>query len=116
MEEREIHFTNKKIDESWKEKTTQDKVVEKESDARANGAFSNLVTSLGMQALLHMGVVKLPDAKQSDPDFGTAREVIDLLISLKEKTKGNLNPDEEQLLSSLIADLQLKFVELHSHS
>jgi hypothetical protein len=45
--------------------------------------------------------------------LASARQYIDILIALQEKTKGNLTQDEERLLSSLLADLKISFVKLN---
>lgn len=110
--EKEIRFSQKRVDESWKDDVTRSK------DDGESGphetiplSFSSFVTSLGIQALVKMGELKPPDAQKVELDLESARETIDLLLLLKDKTRGNLTSEEETLLSSLIADLQMKFVQ-----
>ncbi len=72
--------------------------------------FSTLLLSLGSSAVLALGLEKNPETGEFQKDVKLARFNIDMLKLLKEKTKGNLSPDEQQFLDSLVNDLQLKFV------
>ncbi|MBI4395206.1 MAG: DUF1844 domain-containing protein [Candidatus Omnitrophica bacterium] len=110
MDEKKAHFTQKNVDESWKENVSKEK-GEKGTVKDARVSFSHLVTSLGIQALILIGELKAPGNEKVEVDLKGAQETIDLLVMLKEKTKGNLTSEEEKLLSSLIADLQFKFVQ-----
>jgi hypothetical protein len=78
--------------------------------------FDLLVLSLGNAALIALGLVSEPGTKLMRKDLESASYNIELLEMLKQKTKGNLSPAESDLLSELIYDLQLKFVEAKKHS
>ena len=78
--------------------------------------FDLLVLSLGNAALIALGFVSEPETKLVKKDLNAAQYNIELLEMLKQKTKGNLNSSESDLLSGLIYDLQLKFVEAKKHS
>jgi len=74
--------------------------------------FSTFLLSLGTSALVQLGEAPDPTrGGQPCPDLAGARQTIDLLGLLEVKTKGNLEPGEERLLRSLLADLRLKFVQ-----
>ncbi|MCX7823314.1 MAG: DUF1844 domain-containing protein [Syntrophobacterales bacterium] len=73
--------------------------------------FSTFVFSLASSALVHLGEVKDPLTGQISTNLQLARQIIDTLGMLEEKTKGNLDEAEEQLLKSLIYDLRIKFVK-----
>jgi len=73
--------------------------------------FSTFVVSLGSSALMHLGDVERPDAAPTKPDLPLAKHSIDLLSMLQDKTRGNLNPQEEELLRGLLFDLRLRYVE-----
>ena len=73
--------------------------------------FGSFIHSLAMSALVHLGEVPDPTQGEVRPSLPLARQTIDLLGVLAEKTKGNLEDDEDQLLTSLLFDLRLKFVE-----
>ncbi len=73
--------------------------------------FSAFVLGLASSALIHLGVHQNPDTGGIKVDLLQARESIDVLALLREKTRGNLSAEEEQLFSSVLADLRLRFVE-----
>ncbi len=66
--------------------------------------------SLGSSALIHLGDASMPDGTKA-VDLEMAHQSIDLLALMKEKTKGNLSPEEARFLESLIADLRLRYVQ-----
>jgi hypothetical protein len=76
--------------------------------------FSTLVVSLSQTALVHLGEATHPEtgSKQPARDLPLARQTIDLLGVLQEKTKGNLTGDEERLLDQVLYDLRMRFVEV----
>jgi hypothetical protein len=73
--------------------------------------FGTFVLSLGSSALVHLGEIDHPESAQAGESLLLARQTIDLLAMLEEKTRGNLTPEEARFLSDLLADLRLKFVE-----
>jgi hypothetical protein len=74
--------------------------------------FHTFVLSLGSSALLHLGELEHPDAGGPRKDLPLAKHTIDILVMLEEKTRGNLTPPEEKLITSLLYDLRLRYVEL----
>lgn len=72
--------------------------------------FSAFIISLASSALVGLG--EAPDPATGSParDMALARHNIDTLDMLQRKTQGNLNHDEERLLSSVLCELRLKFV------
>lgn len=79
--------------------------------ARASIEFETLVLSLTRQALMLMGEEPDPQGKQVEPQMEAARGLVDMLMALREKTKGNLTPDEEELVRRVIYELQMKFAQ-----
>lgn len=74
--------------------------------------FSSFVLSLATSALYHMGLVADPQTGQHpEPDLPLARQTVDTLALLEEKTRGNLTDDEQKLLESVLAELRLRYVE-----
>jgi hypothetical protein len=73
--------------------------------------FGTFVLSLGSSALVHLGEIQHPETAESKENLALARQVIDLLAMLEEKTQGNLTAEESRFLRDLLADLRLKFVE-----
>ncbi len=72
--------------------------------------FNSLILSLSTSALIQLGEIQDPQTKQPAKNLSLAKQTIDLIGMLKEKTKGNLTPDEERLLDSILYDLRMRFV------
>jgi hypothetical protein len=68
--------------------------------------FATLVLSLGSSAVMYLGESAESDTKNPARNLPMAKHAIDLLTVLEEKTKGNLTPEEEQILESLLFDLR----------
>jgi hypothetical protein len=73
--------------------------------------FATFILSLGSSALMHLGEVERPGTGALEKNLPLAKNSIDLLSMLEEKTKGNLTPAEAQLLENLLFDLRLRYVE-----
>ncbi len=73
--------------------------------------FSGFLISLGTSAFYHLGLVADPETgKPAAPNLQLARQAIDTLELLDEKTRGNLTDDEVKLLRNLLTDLRMRFV------
>ncbi|WP_051904322.1 DUF1844 domain-containing protein [Hippea jasoniae] len=73
--------------------------------------FADIVISLAQSAYVYLGVVEDPFSKQTIIDLKQARYAIDLIEVLKDKTKGNLNEEEQRLLDEILYDLRVKYLE-----
>lgn len=74
--------------------------------------FTTFAFSLGSSALMHLGETPHPETGEAvQPNLELAKETIDLLAMLEEKTKGNLTQEEARFLSALLYDLRLRFIE-----
>jgi len=74
--------------------------------------FSNFVLSLGTSAVLHFGEFPDPATGNQEKNLPMAKHTIDILNMLRDKTSGNLEPEEEKLLSDLLYQLRMKYVSL----
>ena len=74
--------------------------------------FENLVRSLGQNAAMLLGGYADPRSGQPMLDLEGAREMIDMLDALREKTLGNLAPEEDTLLLDVLGNLKLAFMEM----
>lgn len=74
--------------------------------------FATFVLSLSHSALLHLGEAPHPETGNVEKNLALARQTIDLIAMLEEKTKGNLTGDEERLLAQILYDLRMRFVEV----
>jgi hypothetical protein len=80
--------------------------------AEPRGAFALLVQMLAMPAYASLGLVPDPATGRQRVDRTAAREMIDLLALLEQKTRGNLSFEESNFLSRVLYDLRLAFVEV----
>jgi hypothetical protein len=76
-------------------------------------AFENLLRMLGSNAAMVLGGYADPRTGQPMIDPEAARELIDMLDALHEKTKGNLAPEEDNLLLDLAGKLKLTYLEIN---
>lgn len=74
-------------------------------------SFAAFIISLSSSALLHLGEIADPATNQKQRNLPLAKQTIDILGILKEKTAGNLERDENQLLESLLYDLRIRYIE-----
>jgi|SRR5579884_1698982 len=74
--------------------------------------FSSFILSLATSALIHLGQEANPATGERSVELPSARQVIDLIALLEEKTKGNLTSEEEGLLTQILFTLRMKFVEV----
>ena len=76
--------------------------------------FSSFVISMGSSALMLMGEQLDPQQPTMPLNLPQAKEIIDLLSMLEEKTRGNLTPDEQGVMKDMLYALRMKFVSLTS--
>jgi len=76
-------------------------------------AFENLVRMLGSNAAMVLGAYADPRTGQPVIDPEAAREFIDMLDALREKTHGNLSPEEDSLLIDLMGKLKMTYLEIN---
>lgn len=75
-------------------------------------SFSTLVMSLASAAAVNMGLTPNPENNKTEKNLDLAQFNIDLLVTLKNKTKNNLETDEQQLVDAVISDLQMKYIQV----
>ena len=73
--------------------------------------FETFVVSLNASALMHLGAIEDPTTGKTDKNLSMAKQTIDILKVLEEKTAGNLSKDEENLLKSILYDLKIIYVK-----
>lgn len=81
---------------------------EEEESPNPSIDFNTFVLSLSTSALMHLG--KLPEDENQTVNLAHAKQSIDCLALLEQKTRGNLTGEEERLLSEVLYDLRLRFV------
>ncbi|MDB4970030.1 MAG: hypothetical protein JWN44_5719 [Myxococcales bacterium] len=73
--------------------------------------FGMFVMSLASSVLVYLGEIEHPDTQKPDPNVPLAKQTIDILGMLREKTRGNLTQEEAQMLDNLLYDLRMKYVD-----
>jgi Domain of unknown function (DUF1844) len=79
------------------------------AEAPANELFVTHVLALGQLGMMHLGEIGNPASEKTEMDLPAAREIIDLLGMLEEKTSGNLTPEEKALLETWLFQLRMAF-------
>ena len=73
--------------------------------------FSTFIISLSTQALMHLGEMSNPVTGEVEKDVAVAKQTIDIIGMLGEKSKGNLDETEEQLVREVLYNLRMRYVE-----
>jgi hypothetical protein len=100
-----------------KEKTeprTSEKETKSETQERGplpEVNFQSLIFSLSSSALFHLGEIADPQTGQKQKDLPLAKHSIDTIALLKEKTRGNLEDEEQKFLDNILTDLRWRYVK-----
>jgi len=114
------------IDEDWKQQAKKEKEVmaakeeaekqEVEGDNRRGplpeGDFAALLSMLFTQTLFSLGFIQVKGQEKHAPDLALAKYNIDMLETLEAKTKGNLNDEEQQAITSALNELRMAYVKV----
>lgn len=102
----------KKVDENWKQSVEKEK-----QEPKAQGEFvppepdfKFFITTLSLQASIALGHMANPATGKTEEDPTQAKFLIDTLGMLEEKTKGNLTPEETDLLENLLYELRVAYL------
>ena len=100
-------------------KEAEDKEANEKPDAGAQEPhpqfpeinFATFVASLNASALLQLGAIEDPTTGTKNKNLPMAKQTIDILSMMQEKTAGNLSEEEENLLKNILYDLRLMYVK-----
>lgn len=113
-------FVKRDHEDSTKSQAEKEPIKASETKAKSDSKiplpelnFPTFILSLHTNALMHLGVLSDPHDPEADmpPNLSLASQTIDLISMLKEKTKGNLNEHEVQMMDQVLFDLRMKFVQ-----
>lgn len=112
------------IDEDWKAQAqkAKEELKQKESETSKTESeeapveyppadFSGLVSMLATQAFYSLGVFRIDENDDREPNFQMAKFNIDMLGVIEEKSKGNLSKEESKMLQETLAQLRMAFVQ-----
>ncbi len=77
--------------------------------------FATFMVGLSTQALMHLGEIRDPQDEGAGVNLVAAQQLIDIVGMLKDKTRGNLDRDEEALIEAILFELRMKYVERSRH-
>jgi hypothetical protein len=89
------------------DETEEDELIESEDFQPMS--FNIFVLSLNASALIHLGESNEPGAPPEPVNLPLARQTIDILSMLEEKTRDNLSGEEEKLLHQILFDLRMRY-------
>ena len=75
-------------------------------------SFAFIVLSLRAQAEMQLGLMQFGEEEKAEPDLQLARHTLDLMAILLEKTKGNLDLEEQRLLENSLTELRFRYVQV----
>ena len=97
---------------------TQEQAFQEAAQKAAAGAapgteitFSSLIFSLSSTAFMHLGALPDPNTGKTEKNLPLAKQTIDLLGVLREKTRNNLDQEEENLFEHLLYDLRMAYIK-----
>ena len=103
-----------KTEAAGKQKTEPERSPEAEKHEEPTALpeinFATFVVSLSSSALIHLGIVPDPMTGEKKKDLAIAKQTIDMLGMLQQKTRGNLTEEEDQLMESMLYDLRMRYV------
>jgi hypothetical protein len=73
--------------------------------------FSTFLFSISSTALLHFGDFPDPTTNRKEKNLPMVKQSIDIIGMLKEKTKGNLTPEEDNLIDNILYDLRMRYIQ-----
>jgi hypothetical protein len=97
-------------DHAEPDKTTAQTSCEQRRDRLPDIDFSTFILSLSSSALIHLGEMPDTESHSVAVNLPMAKQTIDILGIIQDKTRGNLTKEEDRLLTELLYDLRLKFV------
>jgi hypothetical protein len=74
-------------------------------------SFTGLIFSLSSSALFHMGEIADPATGEKKKDLGLAKHAVDTIAMLREKTAGNMTPEEQKFVENVLTDLRWRYVK-----
>ena len=78
--------------------------------------FASFILSLNTTALFHLGEIPHPESGKSNVDLELVKHTIDTLSILHDKTRGNLDKNEEELVTNILYDLKIRYVKAFDSS
>jgi hypothetical protein len=75
-------------------------------------SFAFLILSLRAQVEMQLGLMRFDEEEKPEPDLALARHTIDIMAMLQQKTRGNLEMEEQRMLENSLTELRFRFVQV----
>lgn len=92
-------------------KIIEEQAAQMDANGGSDISFSTFVMSLGTQALLQLGAIDAPPGVEVPIDRSAAQQTIEILAMMQNKTKGNLDKDEDYLIGEILHNLRMAFIQ-----
>jgi hypothetical protein len=106
---------DEKVESQIKEEVKTEEAPREEPSAQKRPLpeidFNSFIFSLSTSALIQLGEIEDPFAQKLVKNLPLAKQTIDLIGMLKEKTKGNLSSEEEKIIEYVLYDLRMRYVK-----
>ena len=115
----DVSEENEKKESEQKSETVDENVKEKEETVEEEGKnyqlpemnFHNFILSLYTSVIFNLGELADPVSNKKEKDLKAAKQTIDILGMLKEKTEGNLDSSEKELLDGVLSESRMRYVK-----
>ncbi len=102
--------SKEEVDEQ-KSRETSESVETKEETQLPEINFATFIFSLNSSVFVHLGLIEDPATGKKEKNLSIAKQTIDILGMLEEKTRGNLSKEEEDMLKNILYDLRILYVK-----
>jgi hypothetical protein len=86
--------------------------VTEQSPSRQAALFLHLLLGLQQSGMMALGKLLNPITRKIETNLDAARDTIETLAAIEERTKGNLEPDEQRVLRQVLTDLRMNYVDV----
>ncbi len=103
-------MTNEQDSSKTPEETTSSETTEHDHNQLPVPSFSTFVFSIASSALVQLGEMPNPETGKPEKNLLMAKHTIDMLSMLQDKTQGNLDESEKQLMDGVLYELRMKYI------
>lgn len=111
IEDKRSFSKDGELKEPLKEEESKEK-ADKKVELPPPPSFSDFLLSLYASAMMSMGLIEIKGTEKAEIDLPQAKQTIDILEVLFEKTRGNLNEEEKKLFDNILTELRINFVKI----
>lgn len=108
--ESEAELKKEQADQTGREPSQQERAGERKTGPLPELDFPSFIQSLAVSAQMSLGALPHPETNQPVQYLPAAKQIIDILGMLREKTKGNLSRDEQALLDGILYNLRMLYI------